>query len=160
MTHLRPLITLETNTLYESGDCIAANEPTVRVIRTTEGLKNVLDSLKPTKAIPGLENPVVSRIATTTSEVNLEHSDIVWLSLGQQPTPGYKVSIEKPLEYQPETDELIIQVNITAPSRDAILSQVITFPCTIISHEKKMYSTLTVKDRNGASLIIHNKSFE
>ncbi|WP_435104042.1 protease complex subunit PrcB family protein [Arhodomonas sp. AD133] len=71
----------------------------------------------------------------------------VWL--GERPTAGYGLSLA---DSRQQGDRLELVVRRQTPPADAMVAQVITYPCLIVTVPRTGYSTLQVVDDDGANL--------
>ena len=73
---------------------------------------------------------------------------LVAISLGDRPTPGYKLVLGD----EPSLDRgtLTVRVNVQTPPKDAILPQMITQPCIVIGVGDKSVAKVRVEDASHA----------
>jgi protease stability complex PrcB-like protein len=73
---------------------------------------------------------------------------LVAISLGERPTPGYKLVLRD----EPTLDRgtLTVQVDTETPPKDAILPQMITQPCIVIGVGEKSVAKVRVEDASHA----------
>ena len=73
---------------------------------------------------------------------------LVAISLGERPTPGYKVV----LGAEPTLDHgtLTVRVDTESPPKDAILPQMITQPCIVIGVGERSVEKVRVEDASHA----------
>jgi hypothetical protein len=74
---------------------------------------------------------------------------VVAVYMGRKPTAGYHVSMASRAVAVGEHNELILLVSWIEPPGDALLAQVITSPCILVSIPKGNYSTIQVVDEGG-----------
>jgi len=80
--------------------------------------------------------------------IDLVTESVFLLSMGTQPTPGYRVS---PAPSAPKLDgnTLTISMHWRQPPEGLMLAQVITTPCLLFSVENGDYQQLQIVDQNG-----------
>ena len=74
---------------------------------------------------------------------------LVAISRGQQPTPGYALSLDSALA---EGTTALIQVIWDSPPSDAVLAQVITHPCLVVGLPSASFSKVRVVDQDHDEL--------
>jgi len=69
---------------------------------------------------------------------------LVAISLGERPTPGYKIVLRD----EPALDgaTLTVRVDVEGPPKDAILPQMITQPCLVLGIGEKAAKNVRVED--------------
>lgn len=99
---------------------------------------NFFEILTEPREIKMLQND--KKLKSKISPIDVQESNFVILNMGEKPTSGYAIGVEKVVE----TDKnIIITVKETKPEPDAILAQNITYPfCVVKINSKK---TIIVK---------------
>lgn len=70
---------------------------------------------------------------------------LVAISRGQQPTPGYALSLDSA---SAEGTTALIRVRWDSPSADAVLAQMITHPCLVVGLPSASFSKVRVVDQD------------
>mgnify|MGYP001825925314 FL=1 len=70
---------------------------------------------------------------------------MVSISLGQQPTAGYALSLDSAFA---EGTTALIRVIWDSPPADAVLAQVITHPCLVVGLPSASFSKVRVVDQD------------
>jgi hypothetical protein len=74
---------------------------------------------------------------------------LVAISRGQQPTPGYALSVA---DARRRNGSAVIQVDWTTPPSGAVLPQVLTHPCLVVGMSRSDLSRVEAVDGAGTSL--------
>ena len=74
---------------------------------------------------------------------------LVAISRGQQPTPGYALSLNSA---SAEGTTALIRVRWDSPSADAVLAQMITHPCLVVGLPSASFSKVRVVDQDDDEL--------
>ncbi len=70
------------------------------------------------------------------------HSAGLFVSIGNRPTPGYKLALNKNIN--PSSNTLTLSLTVSKPAADAILAQLITYPCALFSIPASGYTEIKV----------------
>lgn len=79
-----------------------------------------------------------------------ERETLIAIFLGQRPTGGYAVAVRDVVE---ERGELYVDVDLTVPGRDALTTQVITSPWTIVKVLRGGFQVAWIRDATTGELI-------
>jgi hypothetical protein len=81
--------------------------------------------------------------------VDFSRLSVSAIYMGIRPTAGYQVGLASRAAEIGENNELQLFVSWTEPAADALLAQVITSPCMLVTIPKGAYSTIQVIDEEG-----------
>lgn len=97
------------------------------------------------------------RLVRTTLDPQQKHSPpfvdfkrerVLLITMGQRPTGGYLLDLARPSAVV-ISNRIIVYLTWFKPPAGAILPQVITSPCILLSLPKGDYSSIQVKDQTG-----------
>jgi hypothetical protein len=94
------------------------------------------------------KNTIDSRQKKPPPSVDFSREGILFISMGQKPTGGYLLDLAKP-SAEIIADTAILHLEWFKPPPGAILPQVITSPCILLSLPKGDYSRIQVMDQTG-----------
>ena len=134
--------------LFRGNNCSTSSEPNIEIFATKTQAKNQYQAIPKSSLQNPDSRPEDSKITSVLDSINYEQEYGIAINLGNRPTPGYSVdSIENELEVKDNTVIAIIKINY--PEKDAVLPQVITRPCAILSIDKGPYQTIDIIDSHG-----------
>ena len=124
--------------LYQDGLC-GGNRPTpsVTLVAGADQLKRIFTEVKGRMLGHPLPAPTV--------DFNAEH--VVTIQMGQKPTGGYGFELESQATL--DNGEALIRLRWIEPAPGAIVTQILTSPCLIISLPKGAYEKIVITDDNG-----------
>ena len=82
------------------------------------------------------------------SRVDFSREGILVISMGQKPTGGYGLALNREIAVISD-GAAVLSVSWIEPSEDAILPQVITSPCLAVILPKGSYTRIHLLDQNG-----------
>jgi hypothetical protein len=94
------------------------------------------------------KNTIGSRQKQSLPIVDFKLERVLFVNMGQKPTGGYQLALAKP-SVDIIADTAILHLVWFKPPPDAILPQVITSPCILLSLPKGNYSRIEVLDQSG-----------
>ena len=135
-----------TQVLYRDSRCPAA-QPGIQVIRDS-GSWVEWQKQRQQLSFSASQEP-----DTATADLDFGRLNVIVISMGQKPTPGYSVDV-------PESSVALQGTSLTIrsiwqqPPEGAILAQVITNPCIAITVTAAEYSTVTVENQDGDAVFV------
>lgn len=127
---------LTLNQLYVSNQCGSHLQATLAVINSQVQLRKKFSGLHSTTMGQGTEPPTV----------DFKKYFVVQIEMGQKPTAGYSVTIDKPSASLID-DKLVIKTNWQEPSQGHQLPQIITNPCLIVRVPAIKFKSIQVLDQ-------------
>ena len=126
--------------LYQDVLC-GGNRPTpsVTLVADSDQLKQIFIESKGRMLGQSLQAPVV--------DFDAEH--VVTIQMGQKPTGGYGIELAEP-HATLNDGEALIRLRWIEPAPGAIVTQILTSPCLIISLPKGAYGKIAITDENGS----------
>jgi hypothetical protein len=135
-----PSTTVEATLLTQSSQCWNNSvDPSVVWITNSDSYESVYNQTR--KHLLG--------DTITAPSVDFTRLSVVAVYMGRKPTAGYHVSMASRAAAVGEHNELILLVSWIEPPGDALLAQVITSPCILVSIPKGNYSTIQIVDESG-----------
>ena len=134
-----------------------SNEIQIQAVYQDQQCPDYLPGIKPirdTEALADWWQPIASRqypaktLPQLLGAIDFEQSAVFSISMGQQPSSGYGIELNKNLTTVQE-GSLSIPVNWQKPSPNIMVAQIITNPCIIITVPAGDYRTVTVRDQHG-----------
>lgn len=133
--HARPLPATVVRSGMQCGG--AAEGVSARWLGTESALREALV----------LEAPL--GVAPAAPAVDFSRSGVILVAMGQRPTAGYAISLAEPrAEVRDGVATLVVTLEEPAP--DAMLAQVITSPCLLVSLPREGLREVRVVDAAGA----------
>lgn len=86
---------------------------------------------------------------SASPNIDFTRSNVVAVYMGKHPTAGYQVSLASRTAEVGEHSDLTLLVSWLEPLADALLAQVITSPCILVSIPKDDYSMIQAVDEGG-----------
>ena len=125
--------------LYQDALC-GGNRPTpsVTLVAGSDQLKRILSAVKGRMIGPSPPAPLV--------DFDAEH--VVDIQMGQKLTGGYGIELVEP-HATLNDGEALIRLRWIEPAPGAIVTQILTSPCLIISLPKGAYEEIAITDENG-----------
>jgi hypothetical protein len=80
--------------------------------------------------------------------IDFSREGILFIRMGRKPTTGYRIELAS-TQVDIKGQTAIVNVHWIEPSKDAILAQMITSPCTMIKMTRGNYNEIRVVDQNG-----------
>lgn len=131
---------VEATLLIQSAHCTNKNvEPFVQWITGSEAYKSAYNQTR-------------THIFGDTSKpphVDFNRLGVIAVYMGERPTAGYQVNLASSTAELGEHSELSLPVSWVEPPGDALLAQVKTSPCILVSIPKDDYSTIQAIDEDG-----------
>ena len=124
------------NQLHVSNQCGSHQQATLTIINDQDKLRKTFDSLHRTTMGQGTEPPTV----------NFKKYFVLQIEMGQKPTAGYSITIDKPSASLID-DKLVIKTNWQEPIQGHQLPQVITNPCLIVRVPVIKFKSIRVLDQ-------------
>lgn len=84
----------------------------------------------------------------THKPVELSGRQVIRVAMGPQPTPGYGFRLVSP-SMSEDAGVATIQLEWVQPPKDAMLAQVITYPCIYLSLPHGDYHQVNIEDEKG-----------
>lgn len=135
-----PSITVESTLLTQSNQCWNNSvDPSVAWITSIDLYESAYNQTR---------KHILSDTSTAPS-VDFTRLSVIAVYMGRKPTAGYQVSLASSAAKIGENNELTLFVTWIEPPLDALLAQVITSPCILVSIPKGNYSTIQVVDEGG-----------
>jgi hypothetical protein len=135
-----PSTTVEATLLTQSNQCWNNSvDPSVVWITSIDSYESVYNQTR--KHILGE--------TSTAPSVDFTRLSVIAVYMGRKPTAGYQVSLASSAAKIGEHNELTLLVSWIEPPGDALLAQVITSPCILVSIPKRDYSTIQIVDEGG-----------
>jgi len=135
-----PTTTVEATLLIQSTHCWnKSDEPSVEWITNSKAYRSAYNQIK-------------KHILGDTSKppyVDFNRLGVIAVYMGRRPTAGYQVTLASRTAEVGEHNELTLAVSWIEPPVDALLAQVITSPCILVSIPKGDYSTIQADDEDG-----------
>ena len=125
--------------LYQDGLC-GGNRPTpsVTLVADSDQLKRIFTEVKGRMLAQSPPAPTV--------DFDAEH--VVTIQMGQKPTGGYGIELAEP-HATLNNGEAFIRLRWIEPAPGAIVTQILTSPCLIISLPKGAYEKIVITDEYG-----------
>jgi len=86
-----------------------------------------------------------------TPAVDFDTEHVVTIQMGQKPTGGFGIELADPYA-RVGAGEALIRLRWNEPAPGAIVTQILTSPCLIISLPKGAYEKIAITDENGKVL--------
>ena len=135
-----PTTTVEAALLTQSTHCWNKSvEPSVEWITNSKAYRSAYNQTK--KHILG--------DASKPQYVDFNRLGVIAVYMGRRPTAGYQVSLASITAEVGVHNELTLAVSWIEPPVDALLAQVITSPCILVSIPKDDYSTIKTVDEGS-----------
>lgn len=131
---------VEVALLAQSSFCQAVSpEPSIALLTDDTAYKSAYSRLG--KQSPGNTD--------SPPDVDFSRLSVSAIYMGIRPTAGYQVGLTSRAAKIGENNELHLFVTWTEPAAEALLAQVITSPCLLLTIPKGEYSTIQVIDEEG-----------
>lgn len=85
-----------------------------------------------------------------TPRLNFERETVIAVMLGEKPTGGYGLEVVRVFE---ESNELYVDVRITEPAEDAVVTQALTSPWELITVLRGKYQVAWIRNHDTGALI-------
>lgn len=132
--------TVEVTELSRSSHCLNDNaEPSVAWISGNAAYLSAYNRTR--KPAPGDKG--------SPPGVDFNHTGVVAVYMGRYSTAGYRLSLASGAAEVGEKNELTLRVAWDVPPEGALLAQVITSPCMLVSIPGNRYSKINVVDQDG-----------
>jgi hypothetical protein len=112
--------------------------PSVTLVADSDQLKRILIESKGRMLDQSPPSPAV--------DFNMEY--VVFIQIGQKPTGGYGIELAEP-HATIKDDEALIRLRWIEPAPGAIVTQILTSPCLIVSLPKGAYEKIVIMDEKG-----------
>ena len=112
--------------------------PSLTLITDSDQLKRIFIASKTRMLGQSLPTPAV--------DFNVEH--VVRIQMGQRPTGGYGIELAEP-HATLNDGEVLIRLRWIEPAPGAIVTQILTSPCLIVSLPKGAYKRIAITDKGG-----------
>ena len=132
--------TVEATLLIQSTHCWNKNvEPFVDWITNSEAYKSAYSQTRKHILGDSIKPP----------HVDFNRLGVIAVYMGGRPTAGYQVKLASRTTEVGEHNELTLLVSWIEPPVDALLAQIITSPCILVSIPKDEYSKIQAVDEEG-----------
>lgn len=84
-------------------------------------------------------------------DINFGHSWALLIEMGQKSTGGYSVSLDK-FSSRLSDETAVIRINWNTPSKDALMTQIITSPYLMLRLSKENFTKVVVVDQENQTL--------
>ena len=84
--------------------------------------------------------------------IDFDQSMVFIVFMGSRPTAGYDIELHDD-QALVQGAALTIPATWKEPARDAMVAQILTSPCVLITVPAKGYETVTIRDQQGNSLL-------
>jgi hypothetical protein len=118
-------------------------QASIQWITTTEQIQ---------KLVAGLDKQRLSENSLPLKDINLDRCWVLLIEMGQKPTGGYSVSLNKQSSYFSDKPAAVICLNWDIPDQDAVLTQVLTSPYLILKLAKGNFTKVVVLDQENRTL--------
>ena len=112
--------------------------PSVTLVTDSDQLKRILIESKGRMLSQSPPTPAV--------DFNVAH--VVFIQMGQRPTGGYGIELAEP-HATLDDGEALIRLRWIEPAPGAIVTQIVTSPCLIVSLPKGAYESIAITDEGG-----------
>ena len=112
--------------------------PSVTLVADSDQLKRILIESKGRMLGQSPPTPAV--------DFNTEH--VITIQMGQKPTGGYGIELAEP-DATLNDGEALIRLRWIEPAPGAIVTQILTSPCLIVSLPKGAYEEIVIMDEKG-----------
>jgi hypothetical protein len=134
-----PSKSVPVHALYRHAQC-GADYPESRaiILRDADAFKAAVEDLRRARGSVGINMPAV----------DFSRQAALLVQMGQKPTAGYGLWPEQPVA-RLRGDVLEVALDWQSPPPGAMLAQVVTSPCMLISIPRASYKTIHVLDATG-----------
>jgi hypothetical protein len=139
-SHSKEKPTLKVRLLYQGNQC-TTNRLNPHAVWIED-----LDQFK--KTYGRLTKHTIGAQQDHLSQVDFSREGILVVSMGQKPTGGYGLELNREFAVISD-DTAVLRVSWIDPPKDAILSQIITSPCLAIILPKGPYSQIQLLDQDA-----------
>ena len=101
------------------------------------------------QAVAGIRGSTLLSMTGADGETAADDTLLVAISRGQQPTPGYAMSLAGARR---ENGTAVIEVRWETPPVGAVLAQMLTHPCLVVGISEPDIRRVEAQDQNGTSL--------
>ena len=98
--------------------------------------------------VSGFGKQRLSNNTVSMPDINFDHSWALLIEMGQKPTGGYSVSLDK-FSSCLSDETTVIRINWNTPNKDALMTQMITSPYLMLRLSKGNFKKVVVVDQEG-----------
>jgi hypothetical protein len=102
--------------------------------------------------VAGFDKQRLSENTLSLKDINLDRCWVLFIEMGQKPTGGYSVSLNKESSYFSDKPAAVICLNWNIPDQDAVLAKVMTSPYLILKLTKGNFTKIVVLDQENHTL--------
>ncbi len=137
--------------LHRGDGCLSSQEPYISLLISSQDAHDL--NLSKPKLSLALSEDTAEKTAFDLALQSINYDDDygVIVGLGFKATPGYSVfSVTSPIDVIEQV--VTLGITIAEPQAGAILPQVVTIPCAVLSVNRGDYKKMIVSDQSGGFL--------
>ena len=123
-------------------------------VETREGVRVIADGRNWDKWLDKQSSLVVSGEPTARPKLEFDSSRVLIISMGNRSTAGFGIAFGRDSVTLTDS-KLVIVVDWIEPTKDLVVAQVLTSPCTAIQVDTTDFDTAEIRNRDGSVLFRH-----